>query len=679
MFLALLCFFLFVLPLDMCCAPDFQKNTKYGEDKKEMIGKASGDKYTWSDEQLVPPAYKFNDLLINPTLSGDGYSVLIPNNRSRALKLIQKLREDEWIDLCTRAIFLEFTVVNDYQAMVGLFRATIETPSAGFVIPSEEITVSRHRNGTWDNTVDIVLLIFFVLLFYTEIEDMCCRSWRYSFRTDAAQQNQNLGQFIPNNAQFRSYYYQYRLSGSYGAGYYRTTDKDKDAMKTSARHGLKEDAKNSMNNNSSPSRTTKKPGNGMHKKTKKTLLQHHRHDVTSTAFLRRGSVEEESIFGIGGDLMPRFYCWNCTKCICQRSQVRVPRYLWMLYTNTEDILQTLLVVAAVWTIYARIDVAFRETSLSREVLLGQSAFKDDGTAWFSSESFYLVAASNRLQAGLAVCLFITIINMLFKLSFFRGIALFTIIIEAMYLKLRSFSVVLFVVALGFATLAWILFGQAISSYSTPFGSLMSMIGGGTIQGLGQWDATDQFGKLNGGIFHLVFIFSFVVLLMNLLIAVMTEGYEEMRNRAAETWAFSQFKQWQEVKLYGSPRRSIVALCCLCYKRNEETQQRNQALRKNKVSADEFKQDIQKMEIQNNLDDLLLMNGGDGGGDGGGARETPSSFISLVLLSWYNSSRRSIGNTGSTVDSDSTFAIERREVFEIEMNDNSNSPAVLVTE
>ena len=167
-----------------------------------------------------------------------------------------------------------------------------------------------------------------------------------------------------------------------------------------------------------------------------------------------------------------------------------------------------------------------------------------------------------------------------------------------------------------------------------------------------------------------------LLLMNLLIAVMAEGYEEMRNRAAETWAFNQFKQWQEVKLYGSPRRSIVALCCVCYKRNEETQKRNQALRKNKVSAEEFKQDIQRMEIQNNLDDLLLMSGGDGGGDGGVARETPSSFISLVLLSWYNSSRRSIGTTASTVDS--TFAIEeRRAVFEIEMNDNSNSSPATV--
>ena len=115
MFLALLCFFLFVLPLDMCCAPDFQKNTKYGEDKKEMIGKASGDKYTWSDEQLVPPAYKFNDLLNNPTLSGDGYSVLIPNNRSRALKLIQKLRII--MNVCVSMELMFLTVV-----AVALFR-----------------------------------------------------------------------------------------------------------------------------------------------------------------------------------------------------------------------------------------------------------------------------------------------------------------------------------------------------------------------------------------------------------------------------------------------------------------------------------------------------------------------------------------------------------------------------
>ena len=148
---------------------------------------------------------------------------------------------------------------------------------------------------------------------------------------------------------------------------------------------------------------------------------------------------------------------------------------------------------------SRIRVAVEESNLHNQILLNEEMKNE----WFPSSAFVLESASLHLRTSLAFTLLFAIFNVIYKLNFNRQVALFTIIIEAMILKLSAFLKIFIVAAFAFAAFAWILFGQSILVYSTFFGAFMQMIGGGTIQGFATWDQNDTDEKLNSALFHLM--------------------------------------------------------------------------------------------------------------------------------------------------------------------------------
>ena len=628
---------------DTCCAPPFKADSTYGEDRSPFIGKKSETTYTWSAANQVPNAYRFNDWFRHPTLSGDGYSVLIPNNRSKALALVQQLKDDEWIDLCTRAIFLEFSVVNDYEAVVGMFRATIETPSAGFVIPSEEITVSRHRNSTWDTIWDVVLVLLFILLWYGECEDMFCRGWYMEKNMvgkteEKREDGLGLMQFTPKNIKYPSYLFQYRHSGSYGSGYYHAADLSRSSTTTSTTTLPPLPPLPPQPPLRPPMETSKTQR--IIEMTEASIIQRtafnmknmknmrgRRKSMDRFAYIQQHKTREYSIQSTkqSVDPIPHFSYWNFTTCQVAISSWRIPKYLWMLFTRMEDMLQILLVIACIFVTVCRFTVNVHENELKQQVETAASTSSE----WFASSVFHLQASSFHLRCSLAFALLLSFFNMIYKMNFNRQVALFTIIIEAMVLKLSAFLKIFLVAAVAFATFAWVLFGQGVLVYSTFFGALMQMIGGGTIQGFAHWDETQIQGQFSSAVFHLLFVAFFVVLLLNLLIAVMTEGYEEMRERAAESWAFSQYQQYQEMAMYGSPRKSIVSLCCLSRRHRilrsiRAANQQRKAIKLHpgeKISAAEFKIDMQLTEEYKHDQNT-----------------SPSSKIALVMLKWYDNVR-----------------------------------------
>ncbi|KAJ1466664.1 Polycystin cation channel, partial [Baffinella frigidus] len=63
------------------------------------------------------------------------YNVTIPLDLNEARKTIAHLRENNWLDLQTRAIFIDLFVYNANTNLVTLVKMITEIPAAGAAIP----------------------------------------------------------------------------------------------------------------------------------------------------------------------------------------------------------------------------------------------------------------------------------------------------------------------------------------------------------------------------------------------------------------------------------------------------------------------------------------------------------------------------------------------------------------
>ncbi|CAH1794576.1 unnamed protein product [Owenia fusiformis] len=106
---------------------------------------------------------------------GGGYVHNLGLTAERSHKVIDELEEKEWVDVNTRAVFVEFTV---YNANVNLFASVIllvEFMSTGAAIPRSEIKVFRLYGfvGSWGVVVlffNIVFLVFVTYFIYHMIK-----------------------------------------------------------------------------------------------------------------------------------------------------------------------------------------------------------------------------------------------------------------------------------------------------------------------------------------------------------------------------------------------------------------------------------------------------------------------------------------------------------------------------
>lgn len=86
------------------------------------------------------------------TYKGGGYVINFERSYRRTKRNLTRLREEDWLDLRTRAVFLEFTV---YNPNANLFASAImvsEFPSWGSAIHRTEFKVSRTvQPYIWNN------------------------------------------------------------------------------------------------------------------------------------------------------------------------------------------------------------------------------------------------------------------------------------------------------------------------------------------------------------------------------------------------------------------------------------------------------------------------------------------------------------------------------------------------
>ena len=79
------------------------------------------------------------------TYKGGGYVVNFERSFRRTARNLTRLRQENWLDLRTRAIFLEFTVYNPNSNLFASAILVTEFPSWGSAIPRSEIKVIKNK------------------------------------------------------------------------------------------------------------------------------------------------------------------------------------------------------------------------------------------------------------------------------------------------------------------------------------------------------------------------------------------------------------------------------------------------------------------------------------------------------------------------------------------------------
>ena len=151
-----------------CCFPQYSAAT---ESKETFVG-LTGDAYTWKASD-VPSVLGSQETIFYP---GSGHSVLFPNNLTEALMVLQRLERDQWIDLSTRAVFVEFVVSNLQEGLIAS-----QTFSVEFFLPGP---LYRHtssslaaKNTTFSLLCDISFLVVFCFAFVDLIRSEYSKSW----------------------------------------------------------------------------------------------------------------------------------------------------------------------------------------------------------------------------------------------------------------------------------------------------------------------------------------------------------------------------------------------------------------------------------------------------------------------------------------------------------------------
>ena len=133
------------------------------------------------------------------------------------------------------------------------------------------------------------------------------------------------------------------------------------------------------------------------------------------------------------------------------------------------------------------------------------------------------------------------------------------IIWGMMAKLGSFVVILMVVLLAFTSLDFIAFGSARGRSQTFMASLVSRFQGSL--GDVDFESAASLDRDWGMAVLIFFIFVAVLLLLNLLIAVMSEAYEEVKETAEARWAYVQMEMLLKYQAKQAEKETSSVGCC----------------------------------------------------------------------------------------------------------------------
>ena len=76
-------------------------------------------------------------------VKGGGYKINMPLEKSKAQTMLSELRNNTWLDLHTRVLFVEFAMHNPHLDLLVITRFTLEITAGGSILPSSHIETYR--------------------------------------------------------------------------------------------------------------------------------------------------------------------------------------------------------------------------------------------------------------------------------------------------------------------------------------------------------------------------------------------------------------------------------------------------------------------------------------------------------------------------------------------------------
>jgi hypothetical protein len=101
------------------------------------------------------------------TFPGSGYAQVLPRGEGDARVILQKLRDADWLDLATRAAFVDLTVYNPNSGLVSLIKLACEFPAGGQAVNFVNLRTARTGMFVPDSSEILVLVPEILLLFMT--------------------------------------------------------------------------------------------------------------------------------------------------------------------------------------------------------------------------------------------------------------------------------------------------------------------------------------------------------------------------------------------------------------------------------------------------------------------------------------------------------------------------------
>lgn len=136
----------------------------------------------WSAAELREGSYVGRSWVTYP---GSGFNVTLPTDRASALERLAFLQDNRWVDLRTRAVFLDMLIYNANTRLVTLVKAVVEFPPASGCIPFLVLRTAPlsallpSLNSPAGLAAELAILVQVCLYVVKEVGSMRINGWSY--------------------------------------------------------------------------------------------------------------------------------------------------------------------------------------------------------------------------------------------------------------------------------------------------------------------------------------------------------------------------------------------------------------------------------------------------------------------------------------------------------------------
>jgi len=213
-------------------------------------------------------------------------------------------------------------------------------------------------------------------------------------------------------------------------------------------------------------------------------------------------------------------------------QITMPKYL---YSNVYNYLDIMIISG----FFVLLSLTGAQSDACAK--LNWNAGEEDGFV----EGIYYVGTLQRIRLALfGVLLLLCWVKSMEKLMLLKDLALMVKVFIAMLFKLWDLIVIYFVIILAFATFSYVMYGSSTENQADFFTCVFHTFDGSI--GNVSYDGLTEQSRIWRILYFLLFALILVVLVLNLIIAVMTEVYEEIRTVSSANWAMNQLEAITEL-------------------------------------------------------------------------------------------------------------------------------------